>query len=218
MRQIIHSLVLCVPLLVMAGCHKATSGPKSVDALDKELADSNTSDPAAKAALEDQIMVDPQLAAKSNTHAVRPPDRPYAAPIPADTRATHADASVPKTANQDAQSLAAPGCNLDVAYSAQWATRLPSDLPIYPQGHVSEAAGSETPTCHLRVVSFTTPATVQIVRDFYVSHGNDAGFQVAQSDSVLTGTRSKDGAMFKVMLAPSGDGGTAVDIVSNAGR
>ncbi len=59
-----------------------------LDSLDAELAGGtmtgNARDPAVMAALQDQIMVDPALAAQSNTDAVRPPAQPYSGAVPVD--------------------------------------------------------------------------------------------------------------------------------------
>ena len=79
-------LVLILPA-ALAAC-----GPKSddrnVDTLDAELANDNaagnTRDPALMSALQDQIMVDPTLAAQANNDAVRPPAQPYSGAVPAD--------------------------------------------------------------------------------------------------------------------------------------
>lgn len=61
---------------------------RNLDSLDAELTDGNASgnarDPAMMAALQDQIMVDPALAAQSNADAVRPPAQPYSGALPAD--------------------------------------------------------------------------------------------------------------------------------------
>lgn len=203
----------------LGGCHRH-SAQKSADQLDRELMSENVADPAVKAALEDQIMVDPQLAAHANNHSIRPPDEPYATPLPPSERASPKDGQPPKTAPQTAQAAVGAqqaGCNFAVAYSATWATRLPTDVPIYPQGHVSEAAGSDTPTCHLRVVSFTTNAPVASVADFYATHLQGAGYVATQSGDTLRASRKRDGAMVVITLTPGSGGGSAVDLVSTAG-
>jgi hypothetical protein len=206
-------------MLALSGCHHKHAR-KSVDQLDRELTSENAADPALKGALEDQIMVDPQLAAKANAHSIRPPDEPYSTPLPPTEKRALKDGSTPQTLGQTAQSsINAPqaGCNFAVAYSTAWVTKLPSDLPIYPQGHVTEAAGSDTPTCHLRVVSFTSNAPAASVADFYMTHGRDAGYAPSQSGDTVRGTRAKDGAMFVITIAPTRAGGSQTDIVSNAG-
>lgn len=211
--------VFCCAALALGGCHHKHQ-QKSVAELDRELMSTNAADPAVKGALQDQIMVDPQLAAQANSHSIRPPDEPYSTPLPPADRAQPKAGQAPQTLAQTARSDIAEskaGCNFAVSYSATWATKLPADLPIYPQGHVNEAAGSDTPTCHLRVVSFTTNAPVASVTDFYMTHGHDAGYAPSQSGDTIRGTRTKDGAMIVITIGNTNGGGSAVDIVTNAG-
>ncbi len=220
MMKLTTHIMLAATALTLAGCHGAPK-QKSVDALDKELLSVNAADPAVKGALEDQIMVDPQLASKANAHSIRPPDEPYSAPLPPSERHTLKDGKAPSTLAQEAQSGlkgGGSGCNMAVGYSASWATKLPADLPIYPQGHVSEAAGSDTATCHLRVVSFASSAPTQAVADFYLTHAREAGYAPAQSGDTIRGTRAKDGAMFVITLAPGASGSSQIDVVTNAGK
>jgi hypothetical protein len=213
-------LLMTSVALSMGGCHRAHK-QKSIEDLDKELASASPADPAVKSALEDQILVDPQLATKANQHSIRPPDEPYTAPIPPSERKPSAEGAVPATLGQQAYAklgTAKTGCDMAVAYSAVWATKLPADVPIYPQGHVSEAAGSDTPTCHLRIVSYTSGASSQSIADFYSTQGKQAGYALTTAGDTTTGLRAKDNAMFKITLSGAANGGTSVDVVSNAGR
>jgi hypothetical protein len=113
------------------------------------------------------------------------------------------------------------GCSSDVHYSAQWVNRL-GDLPVYPDGHVSEAAGSNRAGCALRIVSFTTTAPADRVIDWYYTQAAKAGYDGEQqsdgSERVLGGTRAKDGGAYLVFVDPTGDGGSSVDLVVNNGR
>lgn len=213
------STAFCCVALGLSGCHHQHE-QKSVAQLDRELMSENAADPAVKGALQDQIMVDPQLAAQANAHSIRPPDEPYSTPLPPSDRPTQSDSQPPQTLAQTARSDIAgskAGCNFAVNYSARWAAMLPVDIPIYPQGHVTEAAGSDTPTCHLRVVSFTSEAPVAAATDFYLTHGHDAGYAPSQTGDTIRGTRAKDGAMIVITIGKTNAGGSAVDIVTNAG-
>jgi hypothetical protein len=113
------------------------------------------------------------------------------------------------------------GCASDMRYSASWATRLPSDLPLYPDARVSEAAGASGNGCALRAVSFATSASLQSVIDWYYTRASGAGFAAEHeadgSQHVLGGTRKRDGAAFALFLTARGDGGTDVDLVANNG-
>jgi hypothetical protein len=172
-----------------------------------DVADSgevNTTDPALAAALQGQIMVDPQLGQQANGDAVRPPGQPYSAGVPADNVAANGDkvqdgelmkAPAPVAAGKDCTTCTAEresvtlgglaarqkdkktsGCASDLQYSAGWAQRLPADLPLYPQARVVEAAGSEGGACRLRVVSFSAPVNMQGMLDWYYTKAVKAGY------------------------------------------
>ena len=95
-RGLVFASILPVALAACGG----GDPQRNLDSLDAELTDGNGSgnarDPAMMAALQDQIMVDPALAAQSNTDAVRPPAQPYSGALPADGIAV-ADKSAPAT-------------------------------------------------------------------------------------------------------------------------
>lgn len=246
------SIALAALPLALAACQQ---NPQSnLDTLDKELADKNNSagarDPALANALQDDIMVDPQLAGQGNQDAVRPPARPYAAPVPPesttpgaraavdDARLKRAPAADAKAGCKDckaadgAMTLGAlaqrqrnqhtAGCARDVQYSTGWANRLPADVPLYPDARVSEAAGNSVKGCDLRVVSFTTGASLQTVIDWYYTRLTGAGFSAEhQADGkqhVLGGTRAKDDGAYIIYLSAHQGGGTDVDLVAKNGR
>lgn len=204
-------------------------------------------DPALTNALEDQIMVDPTLAQQKGSAAARPGTMPAQAPIPAtppgpprlpvDPNALHA----PKPT----QSGAKPGmtlgelarmqasrpraglptaplrqdCNKDFRYSLAWAQRLPAALPLFPDAQVTEAAGNVAAGCNVRIVSFTSGASVDRLIDFYYTHAVRAGYaaehQVSGGDHILAGDHG-DEAFYATFRAHPG-GGTDVDLVANGG-
>lgn len=191
--------VLLLPL-ALAACGGGAAD--NVDALDDSIG-GNSTDPALMGALQDQIMVDPQLAQQSNKDAIRPPGQPYSAPIPSDTVAA-AKAAMPA----DGELLKAPApvegkcdacdaqdksvtlaglaagqkdrrtadCAAKLNYSAGWAARLPADMPLHPQARVTEAAGAEGGQCGLRVVSFSTPQPLQTMIDWYYTRAVRGGY------------------------------------------
>ncbi len=112
------------------------------------------------------------------------------------------------------------GCGMEVSYSLAWSARLPSDLPLYPQSRVAEAAGSDVGGCRLRAVTFASNAATRSLIDFYLNAGRKAGYQTGYStkkgEQMVTGSRG-DGAAFYVVLTPQGSGGTMADIVANRG-
>ena len=77
------------PLLfagLLAGCGGSHDHDQRIATLDAELtganANSPANDPAVRAALHDQIMVDPALVGQSNADALRPPPQPPGQPLP----------------------------------------------------------------------------------------------------------------------------------------
>ncbi|MFM9852310.1 MAG: hypothetical protein ACKVOJ_05825 [Sphingomonadaceae bacterium] len=215
--------------LTLAGCG-GSEDKAALNKLDAKLGGKGDVDPALTSALEDQIMVDPSLSAQANEDSIRPAAEPNQAPIPADRNAS-TTGSV-DVASQTLGSLASDqaitadkalyaGCALDVSYSIDWSNRMPSDLPVYPQGRVSEAAGSDNGTCKLRAVTFASAAAPRAMIDFYASVAKRSGYKVAQKDdgseTTVSGSRVSDGAAFYAIVQPNGSG-SSVDLVANRGR
>ncbi len=113
-------------------------------------------------------------------------------------------------------------CEAKLQYGAGWAARMPTEFPVYPKGRVSEAAGVEGGICDIRVVSFSTSASMQAVADYYYTRARRSGFtaeyEIRNGEHVLGGTRDNDGGAYVVTLNPAPGGGTSVDIVANNGR
>ena len=112
-------------------------------------------------------------------------------------------------------------CAGAMRYSAEWADRLPADVPLYPGARVVEAAGANTASCNLRAVSFATNASLKTVIDWYYTRITNVGFTAEhQSDGAehtLGGTRTKDGGAYVLYLTARRDGGTDVDLMANNG-
>lgn len=113
-------------------------------------------------------------------------------------------------------------CAGAMRYSADWADKLPADVPLYPGARVGEAAGANTATCALRAVSFSASAPLGTVIDWYYTRVINAGFSAEhQSDGAqhtLGGTRVRDGGAYVLFFTARRDGGTDVDLVTNNGR
>jgi hypothetical protein len=113
-------------------------------------------------------------------------------------------------------------CEAKLQYGAGWAARMPTEFPVYPKGRVKEAAGVEGGICDIRVVSFSTSASMQSVADYYYTRARRSGFtadyEIRDGEHVLGGTRDNDGGAYVITLNPLAGGGTAVDIVANNGR
>jgi hypothetical protein len=184
--------------LALAGC----SGSGSIPDVDE--ASGNAADPALASALQDQIMVDPQLGRQANGDAIRPPGQPYSGGVPDDGVAANTDqidmgglmkAPAPTPADKNCSQCAAAResvtlgglaarqrdsrtsqCASSMTYSAGWANRLPRDLPLFPQARVTEAAGSEAGQCQLRAVSFSTAQPMQAMLDWYYTRAVRSGY------------------------------------------
>src|SRR3954471_16468612 len=96
-------------LLTLAAC--GSGEQNNLAEMDNSLI-GNGADPALTSALEDQILVDPNLVQQSNPNTVRPPETPVQAQYPA------------AAAAGEAPRLSA--CGVPFSYGNQWAGRLPA--------------------------------------------------------------------------------------------
>jgi hypothetical protein len=252
----LRSFAWLIAPLALAACGPQPAAEGNLDSLDAELAGNaaNSSDPAIRAALQDQIMVDPALTGQSNADAIRPPQQPYSGAIPPDSVAGSKTDGTTTASGSSSSGSAKPApapsgdcpqcrvrndsvtlgalasrqndrrtatCARNLQYSTSWAQRLPVDVPLYPDARVDEAAGAAAGGCALRVVSFSTGASVQTVLDWYYGRVTAAGYsaehQANDGQHVLGGTR-RDGAAYVIYLDTRGDGRTEVDIVANNGN
>lgn len=232
--------------LALVACQNADdSAAQSEDAA--LLADA--ADPAMKGALEDQILVDPDLVGNSNRNAVLGEGSDGSVPsagVPKGQLAEVEKAAIAAAGPQGLMSAPQPQqvaaedckdcnqgstlgakaaqqsgvCTGKLDYAMGWANRMPADFAVYPRANVKEAAGVDKGQCNIRVVNFTTPATLKNVVDFYYTKakrgGYSAEYQLRGSEHVLGGT--KGDAAYVLFLKPMANGGTEVDIVANGGQ
>jgi hypothetical protein len=222
--------------LVLAAC----GGDKN------KQAGANEVDPAVANALEDQIMVDPNLAAQSNRFSARDTNNNLQAPMPATGKggppAPHVGklmrAPEPVSANggggvtlgqlakeQSAKrrdAKATPDCDKNFQYSMGWATKLPEGFSLYPDAQVTEAAGNNSAPCRMRLISFASKAPLQTLIDFYYTQAVRSGFnaehQLSDGEHILAGAREKDDGAYYLVFNARKDGGTDVDMILNHGR
>jgi hypothetical protein len=113
-------------------------------------------------------------------------------------------------------------CDAKLQYGAGWATRMPTEFPVYPKGRVKEAGGVDGGVCNIRVVSFTTSATMKDVVDYYYSRAKSARFtadyEIRAGEHTLGGVRNADSGAYVITFNPAPGGSTSVDIVANNGR
>jgi hypothetical protein len=197
-------------LLALAAC---STQDANVSALDNELM-ANGADPALTSALEDQIMVDPNLVQQANPNSVRPPETPAQAQYPA-------TGDGPELARAAAATQGAGGCAAAAQfdYGNQWASRLPAAFPSYPGGRITEAAGNDRGDCSMRVVTFTTADRADRVLDFYrnvaARGGYSAEHQQRGGDHILGGTNQGNDGAYYLIVTPAANGSEVALIVNN---
>ena len=229
--------MLLTAVLLLTACG---SGEEEADPLAER-------DPAVTAALADPLMADPDLTSQNRGNAALTGGGPAAGEIPppkrgqAELDAARAAAldltggglnpAPPTTLTQetspaDAATAAAlvralpwgRACADKLGYTASWAAKLPPALPVYPRGHVQEAAGSDTAGCPLRAVHFQTPVPVDEVVSFYATVAAKGGYALtagkAGADLTLAGTK---GAARFALFVRSGTGMTEVNLVTSGG-
>ncbi len=197
MKNRILSTIAILPLLAIAACSQ-----------EPQDGGDGLSDPATEQALNDDIMVDPDLANQNEGGAALSGNSN--ATVPAQNRTPEAieDAKnkafalvggsdgmkalpsprrygsrVPEGAALTAAARAAAQpngakCADNAEYSAAWAAKLPAIFPVYPRGTTKEAAGTDIGECSLRVVNFLTPVPLDDVLAFYYSRATTAGYRV----------------------------------------
>jgi hypothetical protein len=212
-----RALLITAALLALAACSRRSDD--NLAAIDNELI-ANGTDPALTSALEDQIMVDPNLVQQSNPNTVRPPEAPVQAQYPADaTPHGQQTAAAGQTGSTAAPAPSIASCGAPFDYGNQWASRLPAEFPAYPGGHLSEAAGNDHGGCRMRVVSFTTSDGYARVIDYYRGLATRAGFSAEQQarggDQVLGGVNGE--RAYYLIVTPM-RGGSDVALIVNNGR
>jgi len=202
-------------LLALAACGLGGEG--------NAVADANEADPALTSALNDQILVDPDLATQSNRTAIRPAAQPPQAPYPVPAAAKDGAAAQPASYPEGSGAAGGQGCSDPERfhYDAGWAKRLSPDFPLYPGASVVEAAANNSGECRTRAVTFRTADGWQRVLDWYHTRAVRAGYssehQIRQGDHVLAGANGPDGGAFYLIVTPREDH-TQVALIANKSR
>lgn len=166
------------------------------------------SDPLLASALNDLLMVDPDLAHRNEANAAITILHGHALPIfeaseEAASKAREAgrlelleDAPIldlpdaatgegsaslanARTANAMLQALAGPGaCRDGLNEGFGWAARMPEFAQVMPHGMVQQAAGSDITACSLRVVRYLSPATIDATLEYHFNRAFRARMRV----------------------------------------
>ena len=200
-------------LLALAACGR---GDDNIAALDNELL-ANGTDPALTSALEDQILVDPNLVQQAHPNTVRPPETPAQAQYPAGGDAAGRSRSAAAAQGDVASTV----CGAPFDYGPEWADRLPAEFPVYPNSRVTEAAGANRPQCRTRIVTFQTRDPFARVIEHYRNLAGRAGFSAEHqrrgADHLLGGVNERTDGAFVVIATPL-QAGTDVALIVNNGR
>lgn len=236
---------LMVATVPLAGCRDQPEAKSELAPLDDGL---TNADPALKGALEDKIMVDPNLTGQANRNAATPGNRPVSGGVPS-VAGSKAAAEAETAARAVAgQLIAAPaaqpmeacdgcttkrpatlgalardqqkgGCDAKLTYGNDWANRLPAAFRVYPRALIREAAGVAGGKCNVRVVNFQTAASMQAVLDYYNTMAVRAGYT---SDHRVNGNEhmlgGTKGDLAYVLMLRRDGGMTDVDLVASGGR
>ncbi|KPL68139.1 hypothetical protein SZ64_08405 [Erythrobacter sp. SG61-1L] len=234
------AILALVPALALAACGgkddgtetpKGTADAEVASALgeeimvDPDLAGQNQANSAVSAGLGDGAlppeMTSPEAIERARTDALKllgGPGKLRKAPAAQAVAGKLPEGSALAVASRAA---AAPGRNGNCAdraqYTMDWAARLPATFPVYPQGAVQEAAGTDEGACALRVINYVTAVPLDDVIDFYYTRATASGFTAQRvkedGDDVLGGTKGK--ASFVLYARSRAKGGTEVDLVTN---
>jgi hypothetical protein len=207
--------------LALAACNRGGG--------EENLADlGNDADPAVTSALNDQILVDANLATQSNRNAARPSPTPAGAPYPAPDAAPAASAAAAAPGKAPSAAAAAidpsgKGCSdaRRFDYNLAWANRLAPNFPVYPGGKVTDAAANNQSGCSTRVVTFSTADNWQKVLNWYHTKAVGAGYtsehQLREGDHILAGGNGRDKGAFYLIVTPSRKA-SEVALIANNGR
>jgi hypothetical protein len=221
--------------LVLAGCQP-----------EADSVDEGERDPAVAQALNDQLLVDPDLVGQNEasaaltggsdqsvpleiatTEAIRSAQQRALALVGEDGVLPELPAARPLPDQSPmsflAQEAARVGgirvCMDRAEQSAIWAARLPVQLPVYPRGATQDAIGSDAAGCSFRAVRFTTPVAAEDVAAFYQASARKAGYRTTYLAG--SGQRRIEGtrgdARVVVHLRPGLDDTVEVDLIVTAG-
>lgn len=177
-------------LLALGACNSKKQPANSIDAIDNQLVEGSATAENDATGLRSTIRVDPK-------------------------RAGHKPAAVSTAAPGSADGSNCLGrYGSTLAYSNDWANKLPPAFPLPPQARLTEAAGHDG-GCSIRAVSFTMTGARTAALDWYSAKAKAGGYTADRDDQGgdlrLAGT--KDAAAFYVIAGAPVAGATPIDFI-----
>lgn len=200
-------------------------------------------DPLLARALNDPLMVDPDLAWRNEANAVIAyrdghPLPPFDASEDSTMRAREAARlellengpipALPAVSGEGAPSLAdlttasaiveAVGSRTDCIQGLEadlrWSTQLPETSSVMPHGMVQQAAGVDQGTCVIRVVRYLTPAGIDDALEYHFTKADRARFRIERSDAPEAQIRGeRRDQQMAVHVRAGPNGMTEVDVI-----
>lgn len=235
MRMSALPLVLAAAAVAMLSACSEESVEAPVDVLNQ--------DPQLARALHDPLMVDPDLAWRTEANAIIAlrdghPLPPIEAREDAANRAREAARlellengqipSLPGASGESGVSLAslvtagemveAVGARTDCIErmdgALQWSAEMPPTSSIMPHGMVQQAAGVDAGTCVVRVVRYLTPVGIEDALEYHFTKVDRARFDIIRYEAPEAQLVAERRDQKLVVGAREGPGGmTAVDII-----
>lgn len=229
----ISVLIACLALPLAACAEETVEAPAEV----------LTKDPLLSRALNDPLMVDPDLSWRNEANAVMayrdghplPPfDASDAAairanevarvqllengPIPALPAAGSAEGvslATFSTAGEIVEALGSRAdCIPDLSEALSWADGLPPTSSIMPHGMAQQAAGVDQGSCVIRVVRYLTPVSQEDALEYHFAKADRARFRVERFAAPEAQLRAERRDQVFTINTREGPGGlTAVDVV-----
>ncbi len=206
-------LTLFVPLALVS-CSDNDSEQQNLDQLDEQLTQTD-GDPAVEGSMDEQILIDPELAGGSG-------DYKSGDGSAVDLSGTKLmSAGKPVSMSEEELDIDCEGdgkCNEALEQDLAWAGRMPKAFTVFPNARLQGAAGIDNGDCNIRGARFVTANDLSEVVDYYYTRAKKAGYtaEYIQQGNVraLGGTRKKDDTAYLITFTKANDG-TTVDIVAS---
>ncbi|MEE4155469.1 MAG: hypothetical protein V2I27_15025 [Erythrobacter sp.] len=221
------AILATIPLLLAACASESAPGEGEVV---------NAVDPLVARALNDPLMVDPDLSHRNEANAAITISHDHALPSfrgdDASASAAREEARLELLEEGPMEELPAPergeglaslaevwdvegvlaalrvpaGCQKPIAGSFAFAAEMPAPARIMPHGMVRVAARAGSGACSLQLVRYTTPAAIEDVLQYHFSLAQRAGFSLRYHEAPEAIVRGKLGSATLEVHARPGSG------------